>query len=68
LNIFYLSIVKYSANGPKASAGKYERALSTTIIAKVIKLKVSVSVFSVPADSGTYFLAPNKPAMAIGPI
>src|SRR5687768_16516299 len=38
------------------------------ITAKVISAKVMVSVFSVPADSGMYFLDPSKPAMATGPM
>src|SRR3569833_1567521 len=66
--LYYLSIEKYSAIGPKASEGKYDNALSTIITAKVIAPKVIVSVFCVPADSGINFFWASKPAIATGPM
>ena len=59
---------KCSANGPSASAGKYDNAFSTMMTAKVIIPKVSVSIFKVPADSGMNFFCASKPAIATGPM
>ena len=64
---FYFS-VKYSANGPSASAGKNDKAAIIAITAKVMIPKIEVSVFRVPALSGMYFLPANKPAIANGPM
>src|SRR5450432_4674509 len=54
--------------GPKASAGKKDNAATIMITANTMIPKVLVSVFSVPADSGTNFFFASMPAMAIGPI
>ena len=61
-------IEKCSAIGPKVNAGKNESAATITITAKIITPKVPVSVFNVPADSGTNFLLARIPAIATGPI
>jgi hypothetical protein len=47
--------VKYSAIGPTVKAGKKAKAAMSKITPKVIKPKVGVSVFKVPALSGMYF-------------
>ena len=59
-------MLKYSAIGPKASAGKNERAVRIRITAKVIIPNVHESVLSVPADSGIYFLLASIPIIATG--
>ena len=59
---------KCSAIGPNAKAGKNDKAAIINITANTITPKVPVSVFNVPADSGTNFLLANMPAMAIGPM
>ena len=64
---FYL-IPKYSAIGPNASAGKNDKAAMMNMTAKIIMAKVEVSVFKVPALSGTYFFFASIPAMASGPM
>ena len=65
--LFYL-LAKYSANGPSANAGKNDNAAMMAITAKTMTPKIVVSVFSVPALSGMYFLLANNPAIANGPI
>src|SRR4051812_18228043 len=64
----YYFIPKYSAKGPNASAGKKLSATTIAITANVIIPNVAVSVFNVPALSGTYFFLASIPAMATGPI
>ena len=59
---------KYSARGPSANGGKYDRAVMIAITAKIMTPKVSVSVLRVPAPLGMYFLLPSKPAIANGPM
>src|SRR5690242_14678317 len=59
---------KCSAMGPKASAGKNDNAAMMAMTANTMTPNVSVSVFRVPALSGTYFLPASMPAMAMGPI
>ena len=54
--------------GPKASDGKNDNAAIIIITTKTIIPKVELSVFSVPALSGTYFLVLKLPAIATGPI
>ena len=61
-------MLKYSAIGPNASAGKNESAATIKITAKTIKPKVGVSVFSVPLLSGIYILDAKIPAIATGPM
>ena len=56
--------LKCSAIVLKECAGKNDKAATMKITAKVITPKVTVSVFNVPALSGTYFLLANNPAMA----
>ena len=57
-----------SAIGPNVKAGKKDNAAIINITANIIMPNVAVSVFNVPADSGTNFLLANIPAMATGPI
>ena len=59
---------KCSAIGPSVKAGKKDKAATITITANIITPKVPVSVFNVPADSGTNFLLAKIPAIATGPI
>src|ERR1700744_2893766 len=69
--IWFLSnylIEKCSAIGPNDSAGKNDSAATMNITAKIMIPNVVVSVFSVPADSGTNFLLVKIPAMATGPM
>src|SRR5579859_2780637 len=61
-------MVKNSAIGPRARAGKKDNAATMMITAKVITPKVPVSVFNVPALSGIYFFFASIPAIATGPI
>src|SRR5258708_31155754 len=61
-------MLKNSAMGPSARAGKKERAATMMITAKVITPKVPVSVFRVPVLSGMYFFFARMPAMATGPM
>ena len=67
---YFLSyfIEKYSDNGPNARAGKNESAATMMITAKTITPNVPVSVFKVPALSGTNFFFARMPAMASGPM
>ena len=60
-------MLKYSAIGPKVSAGKKDRAATIKITLKVITAKVAVSVFNVPALSGINFFCASRPAMATCP-
>ena len=60
----YYYKLKCSAIVLNACAGKNDKAATIKITAKVIAPKVTVSVFSVPALSGTYFFPANRPAMA----
>ena len=53
--------------GPRACAGKNERAATMMMTAKVISEKVNVSVFNVPALSGTNFFEASSQAMATCP-
>ena len=59
---------KCSAIGPNVNAGRNDSAATITITAKIITPKVPVSVFKVPADSGTNFLLARIPAIATGPM
>ena len=59
---------KCSAIGPKVNAGKNDSAATMMITANIITPKVPVSVFNVPADSGTNFLFARIPAIATGPM
>ena len=54
--------------GPKVKAGKNDKAAIINITAKIMMPKVTVSVLSVPADSGMNFLLANIPAIATGPM
>ena len=63
----YYYKLKCSAIVLNACAGKNDKAATIKITAKVITPKVTVSVFSVPALSGTYFFPANRPAMATWP-
>ena len=54
--------------GPSVRAGKKDSAATITITANTMMPKVAVSVFNVPALSGTYFLVASKPAIATGPM
>ena len=54
--------------GPSARAGKNESAATIMITTNVISEKVNVSVFNVPALSGTYFFDASSPAMATCPM
>ena len=60
--------VIYSAIGPNVKAGKKAKAAINRMTPKVIKPKVDVSVFKVPALSGMYFFLAKSPAIATGPI
>ena len=64
--LFYFE--KYSDIGPNASAGKKLSAAIMAITAKTMMPNVVVSVFSVPALSGTYFFFAKMPAIATGPM
>src|SRR5580704_10677917 len=64
---FYFD-AKNSAIGPSVKAGKKESAAIMAITANTIIPKVPVSVFKVPALSGTNFFLARIPAMASGPI
>src|SRR5450432_2682271 len=54
--------------GPSDNAGKNDRAATIRITENTIMPNVLVSVFNVPADSGTNFFLASMPAIAIGPI
>ena len=59
---------KYSAIGPNVNAGKKARAAMMAMTVNTNRPNVDVSVLSVPALSGMYFLLANKPAIATGPM
>ena len=61
-------LLKNSDIGPKANAGKKLSAAIIAITAKTMMPNVVVSVFNVPALSGTYFFFARIPAMATGPM
>ena len=61
-------MLKYSAIGPSAKAGKKQSATTIMIVANTIIPNVPVSVFNVPALSGIYFFFARMPAIATGPI
>src|SRR6185437_16872923 len=65
--LFYF-MLKNSAIGPNASAGKKESAATIMITANVMIPNVPVSVLSVPALAGMYFFFARIPAIATGPI
>ena len=54
--------------GPSVNAGKKLNAARINITANTIIPNVPVSVFNVPALSGTYFFLASMPAMATGPM
>ena len=54
--------------GPKAKAGKKDKAATIAITTKMTKPKVEVSVFKVPELSGINFFSASNPAIATGPI
>ena len=64
--IFYFE--KYSDIGPNANAGKKLNAAMMAITANTMMPKVVVSVFKVPALSGTNFFLARMPAIATGPM
>src|ERR1700753_2261049 len=61
-------IPKNSATGPNVNAGKNDNAATINITANINIPNVPVSVFNVPALSGTYFFFAIIPAMANGPM
>ncbi len=54
--------------GPMVNAGKKDKAAIIIITESNTAMKAKLSTFSVPALSGTYFLAANEPAIANGPM
>jgi hypothetical protein len=60
----YHLIIKYSANGPRAKAGRKLSAptIITTTISQIMKSDVCVG--KVPELTGTFFFCTNEPAIA----
>src|SRR6187431_2761230 len=59
---------KYSAKGPRASAGKNESAAMMMITESNTATKAGLSTFNVPELSGIYFFEASDPAIARGPM